>query len=144
MTSIVVTGHGSFATSLLETAEMIVGSTQNVHAVDFPVGSGVDELTERVSSLIDRLNGAGEPGQVLVLADVLGGSPARVALAQAAAGKADVVTGVNLPMLIDLALSAGTSSASELADRAVTAGRDGIRDAGSLVSRTARSEGGLS
>ncbi|RIQ21649.1 PTS sugar transporter subunit IIA [Jiangella rhizosphaerae] len=139
MTSIVVTGHGSFATSLVETAEMIVGSTEHVHAVDFPVGSGVDELTERVESLIDRVNPAGEPGRVLILADVLGGSPARVALAQAAAGRADVVTGVNLPMVVDLALGAGTSSAPELAARAVTAGQDGIRDAGALV----RPEGGV-
>ncbi|TDE15857.1 PTS sugar transporter subunit IIA [Jiangella asiatica] len=140
MTSIVVTGHGSFAASLLETAQMIVGSTENVHAVDFPVGAGVDELTDRVGSLIDRLNPDGEPGRVLILADVLGGSPARVALTQAAAGRANVVTGVNLPMLIDLALSAGTSTASELAARAVTAGQDGIRAAGSLV----RPEGGVS
>ncbi len=140
MTTIVVTGHGSFATSLVETARMIVGSTENVQAVDFPVGSGVEELTERVGAAIDRANPAGEPGRVLILADVLGGSPARVALTEAAAGRADVVTGVNLPMLIDLALSAGTATAPELAARAVTAGQDGIRDAGTLV----RPEGGVS
>lgn len=140
MTTIVVTGHGSFATSLVETAQMIVGSTESVHPVDFPVGTGVDDLTEQLGSLIARLNPEGEPGRVLILADVLGGSPARVALAEAAAGRADVVTGANLPMLIDLALGAGDSASSELAARAVASGRDGIRDAGSLL----RQEGGVS
>ncbi|WP_083459944.1 PTS sugar transporter subunit IIA [Jiangella muralis] len=140
MTTIVVTGHGSFATSLVETAQMIVGSTEHVHPVDFPVGAGVEDLTARVAAVIEQANPAGEPGRVLILADVLGGSPARVALAEAAAGRADVVTGVNLPMLIDLALAAGTASAPELAARAVTAGQDGIRDAGTLV----RPEGGVS
>ena len=133
MTCIIVTGHGSFASALLETAGMIVGSTDGSHPVDFPVGTGVDDLTERLRALIATEHAERPDESVLILADLLGGSPARVALAEAAAGRAEVVTGVNLPMLVDILLAGSEATAKDLAARAVTNGQEGIRDLGPLL-----------
>ena len=137
MTQILVVGHGGFATTLVETASMLTGSTGRATPVQFPVGTGVDELTAQVSAAIDGLVAdAGEDAdsaRVLVLADVAGGSPARVALGEALAGRAEVVTGANLPMLIDALFGAETTAPAELARRVVASAQAGIRNLGSEI-----------
>ncbi|BCJ30863.1 PTS fructose transporter subunit IIA [Actinocatenispora sera] len=137
MTQILVVGHGDFATTLVETARMLTGTAGRAVAVPFPVGTGVDELTAQVSAALDTLVAAGgagaDPERVLVLADVAGGSPARVALGEALAGRAEVVTGANLPMLIDALFGAETTPAAELARRVVVSAQAGIRNLGSQI-----------
>ena len=137
MTQILVVGHGRFATTLLETARMLTGTTGHALAVQFPVGTGVDELTAQVSAALDTLiadrgENAGA-GQVLVLADVAGGSPARVALGEALAGRAEVVSGANLPMLIDALFGAETTEPAELARRVIASAQAGIRNLASEI-----------
>jgi PTS system mannose-specific IIA component len=97
MRPIVITAHGSLASALLSTTEMILGPTSGARAVDFEVGMGVPDLQRRVEAAVEEL--AGE-GRVLLLADIAGGSPSRVAATIALGGDVDVLTGVNLPMVI--------------------------------------------
>lgn len=135
MTQILVVGHGAFATTLLETARMLTGSTGHARAVQFPVGTGVSELTDTVSAAIDALieERDGDPERVLVLADIAGGSPARVALAEALAGRAEVVTGANLPMLIDALFAPDTTTPDELARQVAGSAQAGIRNMGAEI-----------
>lgn len=137
MTQILVVGHGGFATTLLETARMLAGSIGRAEAVDFPVGTGVDALTSRVAAAIDALiverADDAPPDPVLLLTDVAGGSPSRVALGEALAGRAEVVTGVNLPMLLDALFGADASAPAELAVRVAASAQAGIRNLGSEV-----------
>jgi mannose/fructose-specific phosphotransferase system component IIA len=135
MTQILVVGHGAFATTLLETARMLTGSAGHARAVQFPVGTGVSELTDTVSAAIDALieERDGEPERVLVLADIAGGSPARVALGEALAGRAEVVTGANLPMLIDALFAPETITPAELACQVAGSAQSGIRNMGAEI-----------
>lgn len=135
MTQILVVGHGAFATTLLETATMLTGSTGRARAVQFPVGTGVPELTATVSAALDELidERDGQAERVLVLADIAGGSPARVALGEALAGRAEVVTGANLPMLIDALFAPETLTSAELAEQVVGSAQAGIRNMGAEI-----------
>ncbi len=137
MTQILVVGHGGLATALLETARMLIGTTGQAQAVSFPVGMGVDELAAQVSSAVDALQADStadtEATRVLILADVVGGSPARAALGEAVAGRAEVVAGVNLPMVIDALFSADNMGADELARKVMVSAQAGIRNLGSEI-----------
>ena len=102
-------------------------------ALQFPVGMGVDELTTQVAAAVDTLGAeenGGAAGQVLVLADVMGGSPARVALGEVLAGRAEVVTGANLPMLIEALAGARTMALPDLARKVAASAQSGIRHLG--------------
>ncbi|MGI5213448.1 hypothetical protein [Plantactinospora sp. CA-290183] len=68
-----------------------------------------------------------------MLTDLAGGTPARVAATLAAAGRAEVVTGVNLPMLVEVLLADPAQPTSQLAAVAVRAGQDGVRDLGQTL-----------
>jgi mannose/fructose/sorbose-specific phosphotransferase system IIA component len=135
MTQILLVGHGDFAKNLLETAQMLTGPNDRALAVQFPVGTGVEELTARVAAAVDTLSAkrdeSGSAEQVLVLADVMGGSPARVALGEVLAGRAEVVTGANLPMLIEALAGAKKTAPADLARKVVASAQSGIRHFGS-------------
>jgi mannose/fructose/sorbose-specific phosphotransferase system IIA component len=110
--------HGALAGTLLATAEMITGPVAHARAVDFEVGTSVEDLENRMEAAIQELGGE---SAVLVLVDLAGGSPSRAAAKMALAGKAEVLTGVNLPMVI-AAVSDDTADAETIAE----AGRTGI------------------
>lgn len=137
---IVITGHGVFASSLLATAEMIVGPADHARAVDFPVGNSVEVLTAHVKQVIDDLLADDPEREILILSDVAGGSPSRVALTEAAAGRAHAITGTNLPLLIDALIASRTAAVSDLVSRFVSVGQDGIKDLTALVGN----QGGIS
>ena len=131
MRPIVITTHGNLASSLLATAEMIIGEASSARAVDFEIGSSVEELQRRVSTAVSEVAGT---ERVLFLVDLAGGSPSRVAATLALEGKADVLTGANLPMLI-AALSDDEADIADITE----AGRAGIDTYGVV----ARKSGGL-
>lgn len=93
----VIATHGPLASGLLAAAEMIVGPAPAVRAVNFDIGMGVDDLTRRMTLAVEEIGGN---GPVLVLVDLAGGSPSRVAATLESAGRTKVLTGVNLPMVI--------------------------------------------
>jgi mannose PTS system EIIA component len=105
---VVVVTHGQLATELVNSAEMIVGDLPHFAAVSIGWHDDVDQAREDIGKAIDRVRsvaqaaqGDGEP-EVLVLSDMFGGTPANLAVTFVDA-HVEVVTGVNLPMLIKLA-----------------------------------------
>ena len=114
MVGLVVATHGSLAEALLETAAGIVGPVERAVAVSVDANTSVDEARARLATAIHKV---GEDGEgVLVLTDMFGGTPANLALTFLEE-QIEVVTGVNLPMLMKLATtrSQGLAAAAELA-----------------------------
>ncbi len=98
---VVVVTHGRLATELVNAAEMIVGELPGFAAVSIGWHDDVDAAREEIARAIARVTGGG-PG-VLLVTDMFGGTPSNLALTFHEAGKVEVLTGVNLPMLIKLA-----------------------------------------
>ncbi len=92
--------HGRLAIELLNAAEMIVGEVQHITAVSLGWHDDVDMATGMIQKALERVKG---PDGVLILTDMFGGTPTNISSTFLDQDKVEVVTGVNLPMLIKLA-----------------------------------------
>ena len=103
---VVVVTHGQLATELVNSAEMIVGDLPHFAAVSIGWHEDVEQAREHIERAIERVAatapGDGEDPCVLVLTDMFGGTPANLGVTFVSAN-VEVITGVNLPMLIKLA-----------------------------------------
>jgi PTS system mannose-specific IIA component len=100
---VVVVTHGQLATELVNSAEMIVGDLPHFVAVSLGWHDDVDHQREEIGRAIGRVQAsAGDGAGVLVLSDMFGGTPTNLAVTFVSPD-VEVVTGVNLPMLIKLA-----------------------------------------
>jgi PTS system mannose-specific IIA component len=138
MVGVIVATHGRLAQELLACAQAIVGDLPRARAVsvgsDVPVDAARDAMALAVHDLDD---GDG----VLVLTDMLGGTPANLALGLLDA-KVEVVSGVNLPMLLKLATCrAAGARLREVAHLIGEYGQKGIVLASELLRARARAEG---
>jgi PTS system mannose-specific IIA component len=121
--------HGSFGAALLEAAQMILGPQQGVTTVSVQVSKGVEEIVVALKSGVSSLNtGLG----VIVLTDLFGGTPTTLSLSLLKGGNLEVVSGVNLPMLLKV-LQCRQMKLPELASQAKSAGQDGIKVPGEML-----------
>lgn len=126
----VVVTHGQLASELLAAAEMIIGPISYITAVSIGWHDDVDAARDEVQRAITRVSqGAG----VLLLTDMFGGTPTNIASMFLEDGKVEVVTGVNLPMVIKVASQTGKESLLEIAHRVCDQGRQGIYMASELL-----------
>lgn len=139
MVGIVVAGHGRIASALVEAVTSIAGSQPALVAVDHPSSEGLEGLRGRIGEAI-RLADQGEG--VVVLADLLGGTPANCCVPFVESGAAEVVTGVNLPMLLRVAMVRGTiRDRGELVADLVRHGRRNLLDMGGALRSREGGEG---
>jgi len=111
---IVVVTHGSLGHVLIETAEMIIGEQENVHAIALNPDSNLDTLRDEVIQATQQA----DTGQgVLLLVDMFGGTPANAAAASRCAQSYQCLCGVNLPMLLEAFLRREEMPLDELAAR---------------------------
>ena len=126
----VVVTHGHLAGELLAAAEMIIGPISHITAVSIGWHDDVDAARDEVQRAIGRVSqGAG----VLLMTDMFGGTPTNIASMFLEEGKVEVITGINLPMVIKLASHSGPESLNEVARRVCDLGRQGIYVAGDLL-----------
>ncbi|OYT72876.1 MAG: hypothetical protein CFK52_03485 [Chloracidobacterium sp. CP2_5A] len=126
----VIITHGQLAMELLHAAEMIVGDLSHVRAVSIDWHDDVETargLIERAIAQADQ--GAG----TLVLTDLFGGTPTNLVMTYAGPARVEVVTGVNLPMVIKLATASSDWSLLDVARCVTEQGRKNIHLASELV-----------
>ncbi len=91
--------HGRLARELLEAAETIAGKLVNFEALTLAWDEPVEAARAKVDAALRRLDGG---GGVLILTDMFGGTPHNVAVSFLGARRVEIVTGVNLPMVVRL------------------------------------------
>ncbi len=132
----VIVTHGQFATELLAAAEMIIGPVGHVTAISIGWQDDVEAARDEVERSIARVSrGAG----VLLLTDMFGGTPTNIASMFLSEGEVEVVTGVNLPMVIKLASLKAGVPLPEVARLVRNQGRDAIYLAGELLAAPKKS-----
>jgi PTS system mannose-specific IIA component len=99
MIGVVVVTHGQLATELLNAAETIVGDLPRFAAVSIGWHEDTEDARAEIGEAIARVK---QDGGVLILTDMFGGTPSNLAMTFLS-GDVEVITGVNLPMLIKLA-----------------------------------------
>jgi mannose PTS system EIIA component len=130
MIGVVVVTHGQLATELVNAAETIVGELRRFAAVSI----GWHEDTEDARSEIEQAIARVESGSgVLIVTDMFGGTPSNLAMTFLAERRVEVITGVNLPMLIKLANLPGQSDLLAVAREMREHGRNAIWVASDLL-----------
>ena len=126
---VILVTHVDYGSGLLRAAEVILGPLADCSPIQvdaaLDVGETIARLKEAVS-LLDKGNG------VIILTDMFGGTPTNVSLSLLGSGVIEVVTGVNLPMLLKV-FESRRMELPALADVAMEAGRKGIDSASRIL-----------
>ena len=130
MIGVVVVTHGQLANELVNAAEMIVGDLPQFAAVSIGWHDEVNDARADIEAAIARVQG---DSGVLILTDMFGGTPSNLGLTFLEANRIEVITGVNLPMLIKLASLRGSQDLQSAAREMREHGRNAIWVASDLL-----------
>jgi PTS system mannose-specific IIA component len=128
--AVIVVTHGQLATELLNAAETIVGELPGFSAISIGWHDDVNVARAAIQEAVSRVD---QGHGVLILTDMFGGTPSNLALSMLEAGRVEVVTGVNLPMLIKLAKITDENDPLTVARDLCEHGRAAIRVASDLL-----------
>jgi len=130
MIGLLLIAHCDLGREFINAAEFIVGGLEAAEAISITQGIDSEELLKVISEKIARL----DSGQgVLVLTDMFGGTPTNLSLSFLEEEKIEVLTGVNLPMVVAVAQERDRLTLAELGEKAQQAGRRSIALAGKLL-----------
>ena len=130
MIGVVVVTHGQLATELVNAAETIVGDLPQFTAVSIGWHEDTQDARSEIAAAIARV----QRGQgVLILTDMFGGTPSNLSMSFLGTQDVEVITGVNLPMLIKLAGARGEEQLLALAREMREHGRNAIWVASDLL-----------
>ena len=125
MIAIILGTHGKFSEEILKSIEMILGKQKNVATITYLSGEGADDLMKKYEDVIKSLQcKAG----VLFMVDLFCGSPFNAASMIASKEEnMDIITGLNIPMLLAVFSAREDSTVDELARIAIRTGQTGIK-----------------
>jgi PTS system mannose-specific IIA component len=130
MVGLLIITHSHLAKELLEAARFIIGSVEAAECISIETAKDSKKLRNIIKSKIKSLDqGKG----VLILVDMFGGTPSNLALSFLQKDSAEVVTGVNLPMVLAIAHNRKGKSLAQVADIAKSAGKRSISLASELL-----------
>ena len=130
MIGLLIISHCDLGKEFLNAAELIVGRLEAADAIAITQTTESKDVLEEISRKIRKLN----QGQgVLVLTDMFGGTPSNLSLSFLNEEEVEVLTGVNLPMVIAVSKDRDRMTLSELGEKAEQAGKRSITLAGQLL-----------
>jgi PTS system mannose-specific IIA component len=129
---LLVVSHGTLAGELVDAVRRIVADVDALEAVSIGWDVDMEEAGRRIQEAIARVD---RESGVLVLTDMFGGTPSNLALSLLEPGRIEVVTGVNLPMLIKCVNLREEAELSEVARRVAEQGRQAIQVASELLTK---------
>lgn len=132
MIGVVVVTHGQLANELVNAAEMIVGDLPQFAAVSIGWHDEVSDAREEIARAIERVKGT---DGVLLLTDMFGGTPSNLGMTFLERDRVEVITGVNLPMVIKLASMSESQDLLSAAQEMREHGRNAIWVATDLLDR---------
>ena len=123
MVGILIVSHGRLAEALISSVQFLVGNLQKIRGVSiWPKDKG-KEVKDRIRNGIKEVN---DGDGVVILTDVLGGTPTNLSLSFLENEKVEVVTGVNMPMLLTLSSYRKGRSLREIGKLVKKSGRRSI------------------
>lgn len=127
----VIISHGNVATELVAAAETVVGELKHLTAVSIDWNDDVESAKNEIANAIKKV-GTGKG--VLLLTDMFGGTPTNISAMFLVDENVEIVTGVNLPMVIKLAAQHKDSTLEEMAKEVEAQGKQSIYRASELLS----------
>jgi mannose/fructose/sorbose-specific phosphotransferase system IIA component len=140
MTGIMIIAHGALAGELINSVAMIMGRVPLLRAVGLGCDQSLDELKHEIEDAWQELERGGAQ-QILVLVDMFGGSCSNVAarlVCDSEPGQVAVITGVNLPMVLEASIDRDLYEFKDLVAKVVKAGRRSIVDVRAVLAEKLR------
>lgn len=133
MIGIIIVTHGRLGEELLNSAEMIVGENENIKAVSFERGESVENLNEKVKTVIGELSNCND---ILTFVDIYGGSPFNTILPYVINSGYICLTGVNLPTIIEAIMNRNTvETVEELKEICINVYKESLYDVKEIYER---------
>jgi PTS system mannose-specific IIA component len=137
MVGVLIITHGNLGNELINATELIRGDLKNILAISVDAGKGVENLTKEIASAIKKVDsGKG----VLILTDLFGGTPSNISLSFLKEQKVEVVTGVNLPMMLKMSERGEEKNLGEFAAHIRDYGKKNIYLASEILNRKANNK----
>ena len=140
MTGIIIVAHGELAGELVNSVAMIMGRVPLLRAVGLGSDQSLDDLKREIEEAWQELERGGAR-QILVLVDMFGGSCSNVTarlVCDSEPGQIAVLTGVNLPMVLEASIDRDLYQLKDLVDKVVKAGRKSIVDVRAVLAEKLR------
>mgnify|MGYP001225600491 FL=1 len=126
----VIVSHGQVANELLAAAEAVVGDVDNVAAVSIGWHDDVEAAKAEIERAIEKVSqGVG----VILLTDMFGGTPTNISAMFLREGEIEIISGVNLPMVVKVATIGKTAVLADFAKEVEEQGKSAIMRAGELL-----------
>jgi PTS system mannose-specific IIA component len=129
MIGLVLVAHAHLAAELLAAAELIVGPIPQAEALGIGPGDEGDIILAGITAALKRLGGDG----AIIMTDMFGGTPSNLSLSFLEDNRIEVLSGVNLPMVMEFALKRERLGVAELAASLRDCGRESISVAGDFL-----------
>ncbi len=130
MVGILIVTHGEFGKALISSAELIMGKRENLDALELNFGDNTDDLKIKIIDKIRGMSTLNEAKEVLVLVDMFGGSPSNSTAFAINELRNDInvecITGVNLPMLLEVSSMSSAENLASLREIALRVGCESI------------------
>ena len=134
MIGVLIITHGNLVYELIKAAEMIRGNMDGVVPISVDATKAVEDVKKEITSAIKK---ADSGNGVLIMTDLFGGTPSNISLSFLKEGKVEVITGVNLPMLLKIPDMRRKKKLVEAADFIKDYGKKNIYLASELLNRKA-------
>jgi len=131
MIGLVLVAHAGIAQEFLGAAEMIMGKIEGVEAVSIKPDDQVDLIRDAIAGAIKKVDSDG----VIIMTDMFGGTPSNMSLSFLQENRIEVITGVNLPMMIKFVADRAKFGVAELAEKLKQCGRESIIVAGEYLKK---------
>jgi len=131
MTGLVLVTHAGLAGALRHSAEMIAGRLDACETVEVASDERSEQIMAKVVAAVEKVSAEG----ALIMTDLFGGTPSNMAMPFLKDGAVEVLTGVNLPMIIEFCAKRDKMSVPELAAELQRCGREGIIIAGAFLKK---------
>ncbi len=121
MVEVIVVSHGDYAKAMLESSQLIMGELAHVCTFGFFLGDNIDDLRERIEEKIKEFTGNNE---VLVLTDMMSGSPFNAAASLMEKYHFYHIAGINLPTFMEIMSMREFSNGEEICEMVMTQGKE--------------------
>lgn len=137
MIGIVIVTHGQLGDALIEAAEFILSNRPDgIESVSIDLSQNVDKLREKIATSIKKVK---QKDGVIILTDMFGGTPSNLSYSFLEEGQIEVISGVNLPILIQAANMREKMELAKLATNLEAFGKKSISLASGILKGNKRS-----
>lgn len=126
----IIVSHGKLAEELLNALTIILGEAVNIEAISIGWYDDVEESKKKINRSLKRVD---QKNGVIIFTDMFGGTPSNLSFSFSKENHVDIITGVNLPMLIKFVSLQRSNNLNEVANKVVEQGKKNIHLASALL-----------